>query len=68
MNPVHLTDKSTRNHIKLVFKDGAWERWESKDKINWIKTHDSLSFDYVMRTQEEIKNKNYLNLFKIIFR
>jgi hypothetical protein len=67
---VNLTDKLTRKHIRLVLsKDGKgmWERWESKDKKKWIKTHESLSIDNVMTEKEAVKSRNYLNLFNLIF-
>jgi hypothetical protein len=67
---VKLTDKLNKKHIRLALSDdgkGMWERWESKDKINWVKTHQTLSIDNVFKEQEQVKNSNYLNLFKLIF-
>lgn len=66
---VNLTDKLNKRHIRLVLsKDGKmWERWESVDKKKWKKTHNGLSLDNVMKEQEEIKNRNYFNLFKLLF-
>jgi hypothetical protein len=67
---VNLTDKLNRKHIRLVLSNdgkGVWERWESKDKEKWVKTHESLSIDSVIKEQETVKSRNYLNLFKLIF-
>jgi hypothetical protein len=67
---VNLTDKLNRKHIRLVLSDdgkGVWERWESKDKHKWVKTHESLSVQNVIKEQEEVKTRNYFNLFRIIF-
>jgi hypothetical protein len=67
---VNLTDKLNRKHIRLVLSadgKGVWERWESKDREKWVKTHESLSVENVIKEQEEVKNRNYFNLFKLIF-
>lgn len=64
---VNLTDKMSKKHIKLVLSDGKWERWESKDRKTWRKTHTNLSLDNIMKEKEEIKNRNYFNLFNLIF-
>lgn len=65
---VSLTDKTTKKHITMVLSDDGemWERWESKDKKKWVKTHCNLSFDNIMKEKEDVKNKNYYNLFKMI--
>lgn len=64
---VNLTDKAKKNHIKLVLENGNWVKYESKDRINWKKIKTNLSLDDVMKEKEEVKNKNYFNLFNLLF-
>lgn len=65
---VNLTDKLSKKHIRLTLSgEGMWERWESTDKQTWVKTHESLSMDSVTKEKETVKNRNYFNLFKLIF-
>lgn len=66
---INLTDKMNRKHIRMVLsKEGLWERWESTDKKKWKKTHESVSLDRVMKERDEVKNRNYINLFNLIFK
>ena len=65
---VNLTDKAKKNHIKLVLENGNWVKYESKDKIKWKKIKTNLSLDDVMKEKEEVKNKNYFNLFNFLLR
>jgi len=65
---VNLTDKAKKNHIKLVLENGNWVKYESKDRINWKKIKTNLSLDDVMKEKEEVKNKNYFNLFNFLLK
>lgn len=65
---VNLTDKAAKNHIKLVMEGGKWVKYESKDRINWKKIKTNLSLDDVMKEKEEVKNKNYFNLFNFLLK
>lgn len=65
---LNLTDKGAKKHIRLYATQDGWERWESKDKRNWTKTHENLTLDNVLKEKMEVQKKNYFNLFKLITR
>jgi hypothetical protein len=66
---INLTDKLNRKHIRMVLsKDGLWQRWVSTDRKKWKKTHESISLDRVMKEKDEVKDRNYINLFNLIFK
>lgn len=57
------------NKVYVMIKLGTnknWERWISDNKKKWVKTHNSLSLDEVIRIKETVIANNYNNLFKIV--
>jgi hypothetical protein len=52
----------------VLTKKGLWQRWESTDREKWKKTHESISLDRVMKEKDEVKDRNYMNLFNLIFK
>jgi len=63
---INLFDRKNGLFIKLKPGKTGWERFESKTKKEWVKTHQSLTLKEALRFKEDVINNNFLNLFKII--
>jgi hypothetical protein len=70
MEEVKLSDKLSRRHIRFTLseKTSLWQKWESKDRENWTLIKTGCSLDDVIKEREKVKNRNYFNLFKLIFK
>lgn len=69
MNDITLTDKLSRRHIRFCLSDdNQWEKYESKDKKEWKLVKKDVSLNEVVKEHEEVKNRNYLNFFRKIFK
>jgi hypothetical protein len=66
MEFVDLTNNKVYVRINLSEDGNSWERWVSSDKKNWEISDKYLSLEDVLKSQQDIINNNYLNLFKII--
>lgn len=64
-----LSDKLSKRHIRFCLSDeNKWEKHESKDKVEWTLVKTGLTLDDVVREKEEVKTRNYFNLFLKIFK
>lgn len=64
-----MSDMLGKRHIRFcISNDNRWERHESDDKIEWTLVKTGLSLDDVVKEKEQVKNRNYLNLFLKLFK
>lgn len=65
---INLIDKTKEMFVNIkLSKDGKyWERWVSFDKKKWVLENKLKSFDEVLKSQQDLINKNYVNLFNVI--
>ena len=69
-NPINLFDRVEKIYVKFKLSENKdkWERWVSKTKKDWIKTHQALTLEDVLKFQEDVVNDNFRNLFNIIMK
>jgi hypothetical protein len=67
---VLLMDKSKNMNVKIrKSSDGKyWERWVSTNGTEWNLDRKLSSLEEVLKSQQEIIDNNYRNLFDIIKR
>lgn len=60
--PIKLWDSLNKKfvHLQLNKTDEriCWERWESKDKFNWVNQNKYLSLKDVQRVLSQVKENN----------
>ena len=63
-----MFDHSNKIYFKVKLSDNKkyWEMWKSKSKRKWDKIKTFRRLEDVFRTQTEIIENNYRNLFKMI--
>lgn len=68
MSDILLTDKLSRRHIRFCLSDNnQWEKYESKDRVEWTLVKTDVTLNEIVKEKEQVKNRNYLNLFRKIF-
>jgi hypothetical protein len=67
---INLFDRAEKIYVRFKLSENkdTWERWASKTKKNWVKTHQALTLEEVVTFQEEIVNDNFKNFFNIIMK
>jgi hypothetical protein len=65
---INLIDKSKKMFVRIKLSDDrkCWERWTSTDKNNWELSSRMKSLEDVLKSQQELIDGNYKNLFDII--
>jgi ribosomal protein S10 len=66
--PINLFNREEKIYVRFKLSENKdkWERWVSKTKKDWVKTHQALTLEEVVRFQEEIVNDNFKKFFKFI--
>jgi hypothetical protein len=65
---INLVDKSKKVFVKIKLSENRkyWERWTSTNKKNWELTGKINSLEDVLKSQQELIDNNYKNLFDVI--
>ena len=65
---INLVDKSKKVFVKIKLSENRkyWERWTSTNKKNWELTGKIDSLEGVLKSQQELIDNNYKNLFDVI--
>lgn len=65
-----MFDRDKKVYVKIqMSKDKKyWERWVSKTKVKWELDRCFKNFSDALKTQEEIINNNYRNLYNKIMK
>lgn len=65
---INLVDKSKKMFVKIKLSDNRkfWEKWTSTNKKNWELTTKMKSLEEVLKSQQELIDRNYKNLFDVI--
>jgi hypothetical protein len=65
---INLIDKSRKMFVKIKLSDNRkyWERWTSTDKNHWDLSGKMKSLEDVLKSQQELIDGNYKNLFDVI--
>jgi hypothetical protein len=65
---INLVDKSKKVFVKIKLSENRkyWERWTSTNKKNWELTGKINSLEEVLKSQQELIDNNYKNLFDVI--
>lgn len=66
--PINLFDRVEKIYVRFKLSENKdkWERWVSKTKKEWMKTHESLTLKEVLQFQEEVINDNFRKFFNMI--
>ena len=65
---INLVDKSKKVFVKIKLSENRkyWERWTSTNKKNWELTGKINSLEEFLKSQQELIDNNYKNLFDVI--
>ncbi len=65
---INLIDKSKKMYVRIKLSDDRknWERWTSTNKKNWELNGKMKSLEEVLKSQQELIDRNYKNLFDVI--
>jgi hypothetical protein len=65
---INLVDKSKKVFVKIKLSENRkyWERWTSTNKKNWELSGEINSLEGVLKSQQELIDNNYKNLFDVI--
>ena len=65
---LRMFDHTTKLYSKIQLSDNKkyYEKYVSRDKVNWELVSKLKSFDEVLSTQQELIDNNYKNLFRKI--
>ena len=65
---INLVDKSKKVFVKIKLSENRkyWERWTSTNKKNWELSGKIDSLEEVLKSQQELIDNNYKNLFDVI--
>lgn len=65
---INLVDKARKMFVKIKLSDNRkyWERWVSLDKKKWEMTERIDTLEGVLKSQQDLIDKNYRNLFDVI--
>lgn len=67
---IKLFDKSKQLHVRINMNDAGdgWERWVSVNKVDWELDKVLNSLDEVLKSQQELIDNNYRNLYNLIIK
>lgn len=65
---INLVDKSNKMFVRIKLSDDRkhWERWTSTNKRKWELSEKMKSLEDVLKSQQELIDNNYKNLFDVI--
>lgn len=65
---VSLFDRIKNLYVRVQLSDNKkyYERWVSRTKRKWVLDKTRMTLDDVMKSQQDIVNNNYRNLFNIV--
>ena len=65
---INLVDKAKKMFVKIKLSDNRkhWERWVSHNKKEWELQDKIKSLEDVLKSQQELIDNNYKNLFNVI--
>jgi len=65
---INLIDKTKNMFVKIKLSDNRkyWERWVSHNKRKWELQDKMKSLEDVLKTQQQLIDENYKNLFNVI--
>jgi hypothetical protein len=65
---INLVDKSKKVFVKIKLSENRkyWERWTSTNKKNWELSDRIETLEEVLKSQQELIDNNYKNLFDVI--
>lgn len=65
---LNIFDRSKNVRVKIMLSENRrhWEKWVSTDNSKWEYLGKVKSLDEVIKSQQEIIDNNYKNLFNII--
>jgi hypothetical protein len=65
---IELVDKTKGMYVKIKLSDNRkyWERWTSHNKRKWELTEKITSLEGVLKSQQELIDNNYKNLFGLL--
>jgi hypothetical protein len=65
---INLIDKSKKMFVRIKLSDDRkhWEKWTSTNKKNWELSGKLKSLEDVLKSQQELIDGNYKNLFDLI--
>lgn len=65
---INLVDKSENIYVRIKLSNNRkhWERWVSKDKRKWLLSEKMGTLEDVLKSQQELINRNYKNFFDVV--
>jgi hypothetical protein len=65
---INLVDMSKKVFVKIkMSKDSKyWEKWTSTNKLDWELSDRIETLEEVLKSQQELIDNNYKNLFDVI--
>jgi len=65
---INLIDKTKNMFVRIKLSENRkyWERWVSRNKRKWELKDKIKSLEEVLKSQQELIDKNYKNLFNVI--
>lgn len=67
---INLVDKSKKVFVRIQLSDNRkyWEKWISKNKKDWELDSKLKSLEDVLKSQQDVIDSNYNNLFNLLVR
>jgi hypothetical protein len=67
---INLVDKSKKVFVRIQLSNNRkyWEKWISKDKKDWELDGKLKSLEDVLKSQQDVIDSNYNNLFNLLVR
>jgi predicted phage gp36 major capsid-like protein len=65
---INLVDKSKKMYVRIKLSNDRknWEKWTSTNKKKWELAEKMKSLEDVLKSQQDLIDKNYKNLFDVI--
>ena len=65
---LNLFDRVKKLYFRVQLSDNKkyWERWVSRSKRKWVLDKTRMTLDEVMKSQQDIIDNNYRNLFNVV--
>ena len=65
---INLVDMSKKVFVKIKLSENRkyWERWTSTNKLDWELSDRIETLEEVLKSQQELIDNNYKNLFDVI--
>ena len=65
---INLVDKSKKMYVRIKLSNVRknWEKWTSTNKKKWELAEKMKSLEDVLKSQQDLIDKNYKNLFDVI--